>query len=287
MEQAITLRNLNKNYPDFKLNNINLDVPKGCIMGLIGENGAGKSTIINLLLNEIKEESGSICINGLDLKEHEKEIKQDIGVIFDECNFIETFKVKNLNVILSNIYKNWDTDYYYELIRRFSLPENKKIKAFSKGMKMKLNFACTLAHRPNLLILDEATSGLDPIMRDEILLLLQEFIQDENHSVLLSSHITTDLEKIADYITFLHNGQILFSKTKDELLYSHGILRCGQEVFSSLHKEDMVAYRKEDYEWKVLVENRELIRKKYPNAIIDQATIDEIMLFHIKGEKVL
>lgn len=284
MEYTLDIKDLSKSYSDFTLNHIDFQIPKGVIMGLIGENGAGKSTIINLLLNEIKKESGSIHIFGKDMDSEEKAIKQHIGVVFDECNFIETFKVKHLNTIFKDVYTAWDEDLYFSYIQRFDLPQNKKIKAFSKGMKVKLSFAVALAHHPKFLVLDEATSGLDPVMRDEILDILQEFIQDEEHTVLLSSHITSDLEKIADYIAFIHKGNILFSKPKDELLYEYGILRCGKEIFSEIDPEDIVTYRKEDYEWKVLVNNKEEAMRKYPQAVMDQPTIDDIMLFYIKGE---
>lgn len=284
MEYTLDIKDLSKSYSDFTLNHIDFQIPKGVIMGLIGENGAGKSTIINLLLNEIKKESGSIHIFGKDMDSEEKAIKQHIGVVFDECNFIETFKVKHLNTIFKDVYTSWDEDLYFSYIKRFDLPQNKKIKAFSKGMKVKLSFAVALAHHPKFLVLDEATSGLDPVMRDEILDILQEFIQDEEHTVLLSSHITSDLEKIADYITFIHKGNILFSKPKDELLYEYGILRCGKEIFSEIDSEDIVRYRKEDYEWKVLIDNKEEAMRKYPQAVMDQPTIDDIMLFYIKGE---
>lgn len=284
MEYTLDIKDLSKSYSDFTLNHIDFQIPKGVIMGLIGENGAGKSTIINLLLNEIKKESGSIHIFGKDMDSEEKAIKQHIGVVFDECNFIETFKVKHLNTIFKDVYTAWDEDLYFSYIKRFDLPQDKKIKAFSKGMKVKLSFAVALAHHPKFLVLDEATSGLDPVMRDEVLDILQEFIQDEEHTVLLSSHITSDLEKIADYIAFIHKGNILFSKPKDELLYEYGILRCGKEIFSEIDPEDIVTYRKEDYEWKVLVDNKEEAMRKYPQAVMDQPTIDDIMLFYIKGE---
>lgn len=284
MESIISIQNLTKQYPDFTLKNIDLEIPKGMIMGLIGENGAGKSTLINLILHEINKQSGSIQIFGKDMEKHEKEIKQDIGIVFDECNFIESFHADNLDAIMRHIYTNWDSAYYVSLLKQFSLPRKKKIKDYSKGMKMKLSLASALAHHPKLLILDEATSGLDPIMRDEILNILQDFIQDEEHTVLLSTHITSDLEKIADYITFLHDGRILFSTTKDELLYEHGILHCGEALFQKIESSERIAYRKEDYEWKVLLKNRKRIQQRFPDVIIDQPTIEDIMLFHIKGE---
>lgn len=286
MKTAISIQEITKTYPDFKLNKVSFNLQKGTIMGLIGENGAGKSTIIKLLLNELKKESGEIRIFGKTLEKHEKEIKEDIGVVFDECNFYENFYIKDLNNVYKQIYANWDSAIYDTYIKRFELPLKKKIKNFSKGMKMKLGFAVALSHHPKLLILDEATSGLDPIMRDEILDILQEFIQNENHSVLISSHILSDLEKVADYITFIHKGTILISETKDTLIYDYGIIHCGNNIFESLDKQSIVAYKKEAFEWKVLVSNKQEFRKIYPDVVIDHATIEDIMLFHIKGERV-
>lgn len=285
MENAITIKNLTKTFPDFTLDDVSFTLKKGTIMGLIGENGAGKSTIIKLLLNELKKDAGNIAIFDQSLETNEREIKQDIGVVFDECNFNENYYCKDMDSILKNVYRNWDSALYKSYLERFSLPLKKRIKKFSKGMKVKLSFAVALSHHPKLLILDEATSGLDPIMRDEILDILQDFIQDEDCSVLISSHILSDLEKIADTITFIHNGKLLLSETKDTLIYDYGIIRCGEKVFSALSSEDIIAYKKEDYEWKVLVQNKHEFQKIYQDIILDCATIEDIMLFYIKGEQ--
>ncbi len=191
---------------------------------------------------------------------------------------------RKLNRILSKIYQTWDEHKFFSLLEKMSLPADKKIKQFSKGMKMKLSIAAALSHDSRLLILDEATSGLDPVVRDDILDLFLDFVQDENHSILVSSHITSDLEKAADYIVFIHKGKVVFCKSKDELRYQYGIIRCGSAQFDAIDKDEVIACRKQDYEWDVLVADREKAQKKYPKAVIDPASIDEIMLLYVKGE---
>lgn len=186
---------------------------------------------------------------------------------------------------MKNIYHSWDEQTYFRLLKNFSLPLDKQIKQFSKGMKMKLAISVAFSHHSKLLILDEATSGLDPVIRDDILDMLLDFVQNEEHSILVSSHITSDLEKIADYIVFIHEGKVIFSKPKDELIEQYGIIKCGAAQFDGLDKSDIIVYRKMDYEWQVLIANREKMQKKYPKAMIVPATIDEIMLLYVKGEK--
>ena len=185
---------------------------------------------------------------------------------------------------MSGIYRKWDDEYFDKYLDRFGLDKKQKIKTYSRGMTMKLAIGAALAHKPELLILDEATSGLDPVMREEMLEVFLEFIEDENHSILLSSHITSDLEKIADYITFLHEGKVLLTVEKDEILYHYGILRCRDREFEALDKEDQITYRRLDYEWQVLTADRNRAQKKYPKALVIPATIDEIMLLYVKGE---
>lgn len=281
---TLEIQNLSKNFKDFSLNNLNLKIPRGVIMGLIGENGAGKSTTINCILNEIEKTDGKILIFGKDHIVAETETKDKIGVVFDENHFPDIFTPKEIGKYMSGIYSNWEWSTYNKYLRQFELPENKNIKDFSKGMKVKLAFSVALSHRAEFLILDEATSGLDPIVRDDILDILIDFVQNENHSVLVSSHITSDLEKIADYITFLHKGKIVFSHMKDELIDNYGIISCGASIFDTLDKSEIIAYRKEDYQYKVLVKDRKKATRKYPEAIIEPATLEEIMLFYVKGE---
>src|SRR5699024_8714576 len=207
--------------------------------------------------------------------------KDNIGVVFDGNNYPDMLTPKQLGKVFENIYSSWDKKKYRELLDRFDLPINKKINQFSKGMKMKYAISVAFSHHSKLLILDEVTSSLDPIMRDEILDMFLDFIQDEENSIVVSSHITSDLEKVADYIVFIHKGKIVFSKPKDELLENYGILKCGASLFDEIDKKEMIAYRKQDYEWQILVENRRAIQNKYPKALIIPASIDEIMLMYV------
>lgn len=284
MDNILEVRNLTKQYADFTLDHVSFSIPKGTIMGLIGENGAGKSTTINAILDLIHKDDGTVTFWGQELSSA-KQLKEDIGVVFDGINFYETLTAAKVGKISQAAYKQWDDRLYREYLNRFQLPTDKEIKTFSKGMKMKLCIAVALSHRPKLLILDEATSGLDPVMRDDILDVFLEFVQDEEHSIMISSHITTDLEKVADNITFIHHGKVLFCKAKDELRYQYGIIRCGAAAFDEIDKSEILAYRKEDYQWNVLVADKEKARRRYKNAVVDDAAIDDIMLLYVKGER--
>ena len=281
---ALAVNDLTKKYRDFVLDHVSFSVPSGTIVGLIGENGAGKSTTINAILGLIKKDSGNIEIFGKSDTQAAESIRNQIGVVFDGNSYPDVLSARKLNRILSKIYQTWDEHKFFSLLEKMSLPADKKIKQFSKGMKMKLSIAAALSHDSRLLILDEATSGLDPVVRDDILDLFLDFVQDENHSILVSSHITSDLEKAADYIVFIHKGKVVFCKSKDELRYKYGIIRCGSAQFDAIDKDEVIACRKQDYEWDVLVADREKAQKKYPKAVIDPASIDEIMLLYVKGE---
>lgn len=285
MENILEIANLNKKYKDFELKNINIKLPKGMIMGLIGENGAGKTTTIKSILNVINIDSGEIKIFEKDNKKYEKEIKEDVGVVLDDSFLSEYLTPNDINKIMKNIYKKWDEKLYFKYIEDFKLPKDKKSKEFSSGMKMKLKIATSLSHHPKLLILDEPTSGLDPVARAEILDIFQDFIQDEEKGIFISSHITSDLEHIADYITFIDNGEIILTKTRDELLENYGIVKCSEEEFKKIDKNDFVKYKKNKYEYDILVENKYEFRKKYNIEIIDKSSLDDIMLIYIKGEK--
>ena len=284
MDAILQVNNLTKHYPNFTLDHVSFDLPKGTIMGLIGENGAGKSTTINAMLDLIHKDEGSVTFWGEELSSS-KQLKEDIGVVFDGINFYETLTPAKVAKISSAAYKQWDDDLFQDYMKCFELPTDKEIKTLSKGMKMKLSIAVALSHHPKLLILDEATSGLDPVMRDDILDVFMDFVQDEEHSIIMSSHISTDLEKIADYITLIHQGKVLFCKSKDELRYNYGIIRCGAALFDAIDKEDILTYRKDDYQWNVLVADKETARKKYKNAVVDDATLDDILLLYVKGEQ--
>ena len=285
MENILEIKNLSKKYNGFELRNVNIELPKGIIMGFIGENGAGKTTTIKSILNIINRDSGEIKIFGLDNKENERKIKEDIGVVLDDSFLSEYLNPADINKIMKNIYKNWDEKLYFKYIEDFKLPKEKISKEYSSGMKMKLKIAVALAHHPRLLILDEPTSGLDPVARNEILDIFQEFIQDEEHGIFVSSHITSDLEHIADYITFINNGEIIFTKTRDELLENYGIVKCSEEQFKKIDKKDYIKYKKNRYEYDVLIEDKYEFKKKYDISVIDKTSLEDIMLIYIKGEK--
>ena len=271
MTEALTISGLTKTYQDFVLDDVSFSVPTGSIVGLIGENGAGKSTTIRAALGLVPKEAGSISVLGQE--ELDNEIKEQIGIVFDGNNFSENLSPKKIERVMKDVYRSWNTQTFLALLKKFGLPVGKPIKQFSKGMKMKLAIAVALSHNSKLLILDEATSGLDPVIRDDILDMLLDFVQDETHSILLSSHITSDLEKIADYIVFIHQGKVVFSKPKDELTEQYGIIKCGTAQFDALDKSDVIVYRKMDYEWQVLVADRDKMQKKYPKAMIVPAPL--------------
>lgn len=284
VENAIQIQNLSKVYEDFSLKNITLNIPKGSILGLVGANGAGKSTMIQALLGLIRSEYDAIKILGKDLQTQEKEIKEDIAVIYDVSHYNLQYTPKFIGSMLQKVYQNWDMERYHGYLKRFGLPEDKRLKTFSKGMKMKLEFAIAFSHAPKILILDEATSGLDPVFRDEILELIREFTEEEEHTVLISSHITSDLDKVADYIALIHDGTLQFVKTYDEIRDGYGILHCGKDFFETLREEDIVSFKKEPYEYKVLVKNKNEILRVFPELEMERASVEDIMLFYVKGE---
>lgn len=286
MDYILEVKDLEKKYTDFTLDKISFSIPSGTIVGLIGENGAGKSTTINAILNLIKKDGGEIKVLGKEMTDSDTGMRNEIGVVFDGNNFYDTLTPRKIGNIMAKVYSNWDMSCFEEYLKRFQLPVSKEIKQFSKGMKMKFTIAVALSHNPRLLILDEATSGLDPIVRDEVLDIFLDFVQDETHAVLVSSHITSDLEKIADYITFIHKGKLIFSLSKDELIYNYGIIKCGREQFMKMDSDDIITYRKKDYEYEILVSDKTRMERKYKNCLMNDVTIDDIMLLYVKGEKV-
>lgn len=285
-ENILEVKGLTKDYGDFVLDKLTFTVPKGVIMGLIGENGAGKSTIINCILDIIEKDSGSISVLGQKNDKNNVSLKENIGVVLDASEVYDNYTVKQVENIMKDVYKQWNHEVYDYYIQKFALPLNKMIKDFSRGMKMKMAITIALSHQPKLLILDEATSGLDPIMRDEILDVFMEFVQDENHAILLSSHISSDLEKIADYIAFIHEGKLILSTSKDELIYEYGLMKCRNDEFDMIDKEDIIRYRIKTYEVEILVKDREKMAKKYPNCIVDPTKLDDIMMLYVKGEQI-
>lgn len=285
MKNNIELQNLSKKYKDFELKNISFNVPQGCIVGLIGENGAGKTTTIKSILNIAKSE-GTIKIFEKDIRKNEKEIKENIGVVLDDSFLSDYLTTKQINSIMKDIYSTWEESKYIELLKQFNLPLNKLIKEFSSGMKMKLKIAVAISHNPQILILDEPTSGLDPVVRNEILDIFRKYIEeDETRSILLSSHITTDLEHISDYIIFIENGNIVFNMPTPELLENYGVIKCSKDDFLKIDSKDYIRYKKGKYQYEVLTNDKNNIRKKYNIETIDKPSIEEIMLFYIKGEK--
>ena len=288
MDNILELHQVCKTFPrtNFTLDHVSFSIPYGSIMGFVGENGAGKTTTIGCVLNTVSKDSGTIKIFGKELADTDTELKEKIGVVYDGDNFPAYWTAEQLSDVMQGLYANWDNDLFKKYLNDFRLLPNQKIKSYSRGMTMKLAVAAALSHHPQLLILDEATSGLDPIMRDDMLDVFLEFVQDENHSILLSSHITSDLEKIADYITFIHNGKLIMAASKNDLVYNFAVMRCKESQFLELDPGDILVYRKRDYQIDVLVSNGKEIQRKYRNAVVDHVSIDEIMLLLVKGERV-
>lgn len=285
MENNIEVNNLSKKYDGFELKNINFAVPKGTIVGFVGENGAGKTTTIKSILN-ITNANGNIKILGKDIKQHEKEIKQNIGVVLDDSFLSDYLTAKQINSIMKDIYKEWNESKYINYLKQFNLPTNKLLKDYSSGMKMKLKIATAISHSPKLLILDEPTSGLDPVVRNEILDIFRSYIEeDETRSIFISTHITTDLEHISDYIVFIEKGEIIFNIPTAELLENYGIIKCSKEEFLNIDKQDYIRFKKEKYQYEVLTDNKENIIRKYNITTIDKPSIEDIMLLYVKGEK--
>lgn len=288
MRNILELQNVSKTYAhsDFSLQNISFAFPSGTIMGFVGENGAGKTTTIGCILNTLVKDSGTIKLFGKEITDQDVDLKEDIGVVYDGSNFPEYLSARQLERIMQGIYTRWDRELFYRYLKQFRLPEDQKTGTFSKGMAMQLAIAAALAHHPSLLILDEATSGLDPVIRDDMLDVFLEFVQEENHGILLSSHITSDLEKIADYITFIHDGRIILTVMKDELIYHYGVLRCRKSEFEALDQNDIIAYRKREFQIDVLVKDAAAAKKKYKDIVADHVSIDEILLLLVKGERI-
>ena len=285
MNIILEVQGLSKKYKksDFHLDNISFSIPSGTIIGFVGENGSGKTTTIDCILNTLIKDSGMVKLFGKEMNDESTELRQDIGVVFDENTFSEELTAKNLASVMRLAYSKWDDNLFENYLRKFNLSPKQKIKTYSRGMTMKLAIAVALSHHPKLLILDEATGGLDPIIRDEILEVFLDFVQDENHSIFLSSHITTDLEKIADYILFIHNGRLILTAKKDDLIYNYGVIRCKSAQFETLDKNDTLAYRRREHQIDVLVTDKKAMERKYKNLVIDNVSIEEIMLLLIRG----
>ena len=277
---ALEIKNLTKTYPGFKLDNLNLVLPCGCIMGLVGVNGAGKSTTIKLILGMTAADSGSISILGKDSRENISLLKQDIGVVPDEIGLPGCMTAVQTGKVMRATFNNWDDSLYAETLRKLNLPLDKPFKDFSRGMKMKLGIAVALSHHPKLLILDAATSGLDPLVRDEVVDIFGEFTRDENHSVLISSHIVSDLEKICDYIAFLDNGKLILCDEKDALLERYGLIQCTKDELNSLQPSAIIGSKSSPYGEKALVLREALNR----NMTVSPVSIEDLFIYMVKGE---
>jgi ABC-2 type transport system ATP-binding protein len=285
MKDAIEIKNIYKQYKDFTLDKVSFTVPMGCIMGFVGENGAGKTTTIKAILDLIHLDEGEITVLGENSKHLTRDIKSHIGVVFDGSNLHENMTVKNISKVMKNLYPNWENEVFYHYLNKLKLPDNKIIKEFSRGMKMKLSIAIALSHNSKLLILDEATSGLDPIVRDEILDIFLDYIQDEEHTILLSSHIISDIEKIADYVTFIHEGKIVFSQSKDELIYQHGLIHLKKEEISGIDKTFLVGIRENSFGCEAVIRDKDAFQRRYHNIGVEKTSIEEIMLFISRGKR--
>lgn len=288
MENILELQQICKTFPksDFILDKLSFSLPYGAILGFVGENGAGKTTTIGCILNTVRKDSGIVKLFGKEMWDIDTDIREKIGVVYDGDNFPGFWTAKQLSQVMEGIYTQWDNALFQKYLEDFHLPVKQKIKNYSRGMTMKLAIAVALSHHPQLLILDEATSGLDPIMRDEMLDVFLEFVQEESHSILLSSHITSDLEKVADYITFIHNGKLIMTASKNDLVYNYAVMRCKESQFLALDPGDIIAYRKRDFQIDVLVNNGKEAQRKYKGSVVDHVSVDEIMLLLVKGERV-
>ena len=288
MENILELENISKSFPksNFLLDKLSFSLPYGTILGFVGENGAGKTTTIGCILNTVIKDSGTVRLFGQEMQDRDTTLREKIGVVYDGDNFPGFWTAKQLSQVMRGFYRHWDNTLFQKYLTDFGVPEKQQIKHFSRGMTMKLAIAAALSHHPQLLVLDEATSGLDPVVRDEMLDVFLDFVQEENHSILLSSHITSDLEKVADYIAFIHNGRLVLTASKDDLIYHYAVLRCKESQFQTIDRADMIAFRKRDFQIDVLVPDGKEARKKYKDIVADHVSIDEIMLLLVKGEQI-
>lgn len=283
MDNAIEIRGLCKHYQDFSLQDVSFDVPGGCIMGFIGENGAGKTTTLKSILGLVRWDGGTVTVLGCDPVADRAAVGRELGVVLDGGFFSPAMRTGDISSVMARLHPDWDKALFASYCERFSLPAKKPFKDFSKGMTAKLMLATALSHRPKLLILDEATSGLDPVVRNEILDIFLEFIEDDEHTILLSSHITSDLEKVADYITFIHEGRIVFSKTKDELRERYGVLKCARSHADALEGAHVIGRRDSKFDAELLVDNLPEARRLHPDILAEPAALDDIMTFLAKG----
>lgn len=280
MENVLEIQKLRKNYGDFVLQDVSFSLPEGYIMGLIGPNGAGKTTIIKLIMNLIMKHGGKINIFGKDNLEHEVEIKSRIGFVYDNPNYYDHLNLKQIKNIIRPFYKDWDEKVFMNLVDQFELPLKKTIKKFSRGMVMKAAIAIAMSHHADFIIMDEPTSGLDPVFRRELLDLLYELLQSEKKSILFSTHITSDLERIADYITFINHGKIVFSKSKDEVFENYALVKGGNDLLNEETKTWFAGIRKSQFGFEALTDDVNKVKKNFgSDVVIDRANLEDIMYF--------
>lgn len=280
-EKCLELKNVCKSFHDFTLNNISFTLPQGYIMGLVGPNGAGKTTTIQLILNMLEKDTGEILVFGKDHVVSEKELKQDIGTVFDNIFYMDSWTVKDTEKAVSIFYNDWRHDIFTDMLKRFDLPQNKKVGELSRGMQMKLMLACAFSHNAKLLMLDEPTSGLDPVTRDELLEILQDYIKDGERSVLFSTHITSDLEQVADYITFINQGNLIFTGSMEDLLDSYHFVKGRPQDLTPEIEKNIVGLRKTDIGFEGLVGTKDMAQCRH--CILDTPTIDDIVICISKG----
>ncbi len=284
IKNVVELKDVTKDYGDFKLDQVSFTVPEGSVCGFIGQNGAGKTTTIKLMLDVIKADQGEIRLFDENIEKDSARLREDIGVVFDEMGFHEFMTGRDINIMMKNIYKNWDEEMFFDYLKRFSLPSRKQCGDFSRGMRMKLQIAVALSHHAKLLIMDEPTSGLDPIVRNEMLQIFREFVIEEDHTILLSSHITGDLEKLADEVVFINAGKIVLSGNKDDILEKHGLLKCKKSELEKISAPLIVNVQPGTFGVEVLVNDRRACEKLYPQMVIEPATLEDIMLFYVNKD---
>lgn len=281
IDNHLELKGVSKSFPGFKLDNISISLPKGYIMGLVGPNGAGKTTTIQLILNMLEKDEGEILVFGNDNVKSENAVKQDIGVVFDSIFYVDSWTVKDTEKAISIFYKNWKHDIFSEMVSRFELPQGKKVRELSRGMQMKLMLACAFSHNAKLLILDEPTSGLDPVTRNEFLEILQDYIKDGEKSVLFSTHITTDLERVADYITLINNGKLIFTGSTEDLLNSYRLIKGKPRDLTIELEKSIIGLRKTDMGFEGLIDVKKAA--EYKDYVLDAVSIDDIVINIGKG----
>lgn len=284
IKNVVELKDVTKDYGDFKLDQVSFTVPEGSVCGFIGQNGAGKTTTIKLMLDVIKADKGEIRLFGENIEKDSARLREDIGVVFDEMGFHEFMTGRDINIMMKNIYKKWDEEMFFDYLKRFSLPSRKKCGDFSRGMRMKLQIAVALSHHAKLLIMDEPTSGLDPIVRNEMIQIFREFVIEEDHTILLSSHITGDLEKLADEVVFINAGKIVLAGNKDDILEKHGLLKCKKSELEKISEPLIVNVQPGTFGVEVLVNDRKACEKLYPQMVIEPATLEDIMLFYVNKD---